>query len=170
MPVFYNKKFVRTASESSISVTIGFADGTVAAASLLVGADGIWSRVRRALYPFISSEYIGHTAVGTTVDKVQVSGLETSHTGMYIGDHGALMMGRHSPDESEYMVGFQKSYPDLGRSGWEAMIADKQSLLDFLRDGYDGCLIMLTLKDYLSGQCMSYPSSRAGVQSRAGLC
>jgi len=134
--IVYNKKFVRVVSETSDAVTVEFADGKTATASLLVGADGIWSRVRRALYPDISPSYIGHAAVGTSVARSQITGLQPSHTGMYVGDHGALLLGQHVPDESEYLLALQKPWPDLGRAGCEALTTNNQALLEFLRDGY----------------------------------
>lgn len=59
IPINYGKKFV-DAIPGRDGVAIDFADGTSTSASLLVGADGLYSRVRQTIDPLASSpRYLG---------------------------------------------------------------------------------------------------------------
>src|SRR4051812_13572387 len=66
--VHYREKFTRIVSESKAEgVIIEFDDGTTAYISLLIGADGIYSPLRRALFPEVELQYIGTSAVTASV-------------------------------------------------------------------------------------------------------
>lgn len=56
------------------TVTIRFGDGHVAAGDILVGADGLWSNVRRHVNPGFKLEYTGLTAARTVVPRAALEG------------------------------------------------------------------------------------------------
>ncbi|UKZ96336.1 uncharacterized protein TrAFT101_011134 [Trichoderma asperellum] len=72
IPVEYQKKFDHIVSESSTSVTWAFADGSTASAKLLVGADGIHSRVRKHLYPDLTPKFTNMIGVTAAVPRAQL--------------------------------------------------------------------------------------------------
>lgn len=69
IPVICSRKYTRVLSESVTNgVHFEFEDGSTATASLLVGADGIHSRMRTNMYPDTKPQYIGFAAVLATCD------------------------------------------------------------------------------------------------------
>lgn len=67
--VKFNKKVVRV-EQTSETATAYFADGTSATADLIVGADGTFSTLRRAMFPEAQLNYTGYIAlVGIFVPK-----------------------------------------------------------------------------------------------------
>lgn len=137
--VVCNKKFVRVISESrDEGVEFEFEDGSTATASLLIGADGIHSRVRTNMYPDIEPKYVGVTAVLSSCDARLADVNFEEHTGMLFGDKlGTFLSFSHNHDNSEFLVCVQREQPDLGRAGWKKLGEDKQALKEFLRKDYD---------------------------------
>lgn len=138
IPVVCNKKFQSVVSESEEGVTFRFEDGTNGTASMLIGADGIFSHIRASMYSDVNVDYIGHIAIMTTVDS-EIASLETEqHQGMTLGNEiGTMMLGRNNADLSNWIVVLQKVHPDLGKAGWKQFGEDKQALKEFMRKDYD---------------------------------
>jgi 2-polyprenyl-6-methoxyphenol hydroxylase-like FAD-dependent oxidoreductase len=72
IPVEFGKKFSRVISETEEEVTWEFTDGTGHTASLLVGADGIHSTVRRYLYPDLQPKFTGMAGITAAVPTSQL--------------------------------------------------------------------------------------------------
>ncbi|RKN44941.1 FAD-dependent oxidoreductase [Streptomyces hoynatensis] len=70
-------------------VLVRFADGRQETFDLVVGADGAWSRTRRALSP-VTPHYTGITAVETSLDEI-----DTRHPGLarLVGDGSLAVYG-----------------------------------------------------------------------------
>lgn len=135
--ILCNKKFIGVTSESKTEgVAFQFADGSRGHANLLVGADGIHSRVRSNVFPdAVEPTYIGQTVVYASCARDRITSDTAVPLGMYIGDAGAVMLGPHVPDDADYVVGLQKQYPDLGRKGWDELSKDRKMLRAFMEEG-----------------------------------
>lgn len=134
-----NKKFTRIVSESATKgVTIEFADGTTSTTTLVLAADGIHSRVRQALFPEVQTSYIGTTAVSASVAWSAAPSLSMDRFGMFVRPGvGTALLGPHTPNADDWLIGFQSPHPDLGKEGWKEMQADKSRLRAYLETGKD---------------------------------
>ncbi|KAF9766816.1 hypothetical protein IL306_000716 [Fusarium sp. DS 682] len=138
--VEYGRKFESIVSETEDSVTWRFTDGSEETASLLVGADGIHSRVRKYLHPNLEPKFtnmIGVTAAVPT-KQLKVENNEYNLPATFMHDkHGAFVIAPQLADGSEVLVGKQKMFvgEDPGRDAWKAMKSDKTWCVDFLREG-----------------------------------
>lgn len=140
--VQFGSKFAHVVEEGSDGVTFALADGTTQTARLLIGADGIHSRVRRHLYPDLALSFVGIAAVTAPVP--------TSALGLPPGEayhlpatlvspaHGALVLAPQVPDGSEVVFGKQRRVsPDLvrDRAAWRSFTSDKAEARRLLAAG-----------------------------------
>ncbi|KAF4995262.1 hypothetical protein FGRMN_5227 [Fusarium graminum] len=138
--VEYGRKFDKIISETEDQVTWSFTDGSEESASLLVGADGIHSRVRSYLHPDIAPKFtnmIGVTAaIPTKQLKQEANDYHLPATFMH-DKRGAFVIAPQLVDGSEVLIGKQKIFAgeDPGRDAWKAMNSDKTWCIDFLREG-----------------------------------
>jgi 2-polyprenyl-6-methoxyphenol hydroxylase-like FAD-dependent oxidoreductase len=140
LKVEYGRKFDKIVSETEDAVTWRFTDGSEESASIIVGADGIHSRVRSYLHPDLAPKFtnmIGVTAaVPTTQLKVENNKYHLPVTFMH-DKRGAFVIAPQLVDGSEVLIGKQKIFvgEDPGRDAWKAMNSDKSWCVDFLREG-----------------------------------
>lgn len=136
--ILTNKKFHSVVSESEEEVTFKFEDGSTANASMLIGADGIFSRVRAGIHPDITADYIGHIAVMTTIDADKAKLDADEHRGMILGNEiGSMIMGTHNNHPSSWVLALQQVHPDFGRAGWKQFGEDKKAMKEWMRKDYD---------------------------------
>jgi 2-polyprenyl-6-methoxyphenol hydroxylase-like FAD-dependent oxidoreductase len=132
--VEFGKKFSRVVSETEKDVTWEFADGTSHSASLLVGADGIHSTVRRYLYPDLLPKFTGMAGVTAAVPTAQLKLPPGYHIPVTImSEKGAFIIAPQQVDGSEVLIGKQRRIEDRDRAGWDSFFADKQALVEFLQ-------------------------------------
>ncbi|KAK7417460.1 hypothetical protein QQX98_004580 [Neonectria punicea] len=136
----YGKKFDHIVSETEQSVTWQFADGSEGSAPLLVGADGIHSRVRQYLYPDLVAKFtnmVGITAAVPTA-QLQVEDYPLPATIMN-RKQGAFVIAPQQADGSEVLIGrqFRFTGPEPDREGWKKLTSDKKWAVDFLRQGHE---------------------------------
>ncbi|GKU06674.1 kynurenine 3-monooxygenase [Fusarium langsethiae] len=140
--VEYGRTFDQIVNESAGSVTWRFTDGSEETADLLIGADGIHSRVRSYLYPDLTPKFtnmIGVTAaVPTSQLKLEEGDYKLPATFMH-DKRGAFVIAPQLADGSEVLIGKQKVFvgEDPGRDAWKAMNSDKTWCVDFLREGHE---------------------------------
>jgi len=138
IPIHYNHKFSHVVSESTDTVTWQLIDGTTKTSSLLIGADGIHSRVRKYMYPELSPKFTGMVGITAAVPTSNLT-LPTPDYKMPVTimspSHGAFVIALQKPDGSEVLIGKQKRMAELSRSGWENFYADKDAAVAFLREG-----------------------------------
>ncbi|TIA25560.1 FAD/NAD(P)-binding domain-containing protein [Aureobasidium pullulans] len=137
-PIYFNHKFSHVVSESKDTVTWKFIDGTEKTSSLLIGADGIHSRVRKYMYPDLSPKFTGLAGITAAVPTANLK-LPSPDYAMPVTimspTHGAFVIAPQKPDGSEVLIGKQKRMPELSREGWDQLYADKEAAVAFLREG-----------------------------------
>jgi 2-polyprenyl-6-methoxyphenol hydroxylase-like FAD-dependent oxidoreductase len=131
----YSMKFKRIVEETEDCVTWEWADGTQQSGHLLVGADGIHSTVRKHLYPDLSPTFIGMAGITAAVPTSQLKLPEGYHIPVTFTTkkYGAFVIAPQEIDGSEVLIGKQKRLEDRGKEEWAAVLADKQSLVEFLQ-------------------------------------
>ena len=135
VPIIYNKKFTTVIEETPSTVTWSFDDGSEATATVLVGADGIHSKVRKYLYPDLEPVFTKAMGVSAAVPTAQLDLPEgyTLPTTIMNRTHGAFVIAQQKPDGSEVFIGRQKRAPELDRDGWDALLNDKEWCIEYLR-------------------------------------
>ncbi|KAI6779413.1 uncharacterized protein J7T54_005227 [Emericellopsis cladophorae] len=136
----YGKKFSHVVSEDEGSVTWAFDDGSSSSASLLVGADGIHSRVRSCMHPDASPIFTKMVGVTASIPTSQL-GVDADYTlpvTIMNRKHGAFIAAPQRKDGSEMFIGKQCPFAeDLDRPGWDRVLNDRQWCIDFLRKGQE---------------------------------
>jgi 2-polyprenyl-6-methoxyphenol hydroxylase-like FAD-dependent oxidoreductase len=142
--VAFGKKFV-AATEHHDRVEISFEDGTTTTSSILIGADGIHSAVRRLLYPDLTPKFLNLAGVTAAVPTsalglpdVVLQDLENPELDYPLPItiqhpvHGAFVVAPQRTGAQEMFFGRQRTWADTDRAGWDARSADKQELANFL--------------------------------------
>lgn len=130
----FGKKFVRVFEENVHGVKWEFADGTQGSASLLVGADGIHSTVRKYLYPDIEPIFTGMSGITAAVPTSQLKLPAGFHIPVtFTSGQGAFVIAPQKPDGSEVLIGKQRITEDRDRVGWTDLLANKEDLVKFLQ-------------------------------------
>ncbi|KAL2364255.1 hypothetical protein RJZ56_002825 [Blastomyces dermatitidis] len=101
---------MKAIKDSEKEVAIEFADGSVESSDIVVGADGIHSAIRKHIVPDVKPGYSGLMAINSACSR------------------------RQEVDGSHVLIGAQQRFPEKDKEGWDALAADKQGLLDMLRD------------------------------------
>lgn len=135
VPIIYNKKFSAVTEETPSRVTWSFDDGTTETATVLVGADGIHSKVRKYLYPDLEPMFTKAMGVSAAVPTRQLNLPEGYNlpTTIMNKTHGAFVIAQQKADGSEVFIGRQKRAPELDRDGWNALLNDKAWCIEYLR-------------------------------------
>ncbi|KAK2808457.1 hypothetical protein FQN50_004665 [Emmonsiellopsis sp. PD_5] len=133
--IHFNKQFDKIVCETESQVTFEFADGSQASSAIVIGADGIHSAVRNYIVPDVKPIYAGMTAISSTCPR---SSLRIPPNFLLpatvMCKAGAFLMVPQETDGSQLLIGAQRQYPEKDKQGWEEMAADKQGLLDMLRE------------------------------------
>lgn len=138
IPIHYNHKFSHVVSESEGTVTWQLVDGTTKTSSLLIGADGIHSRVRKHIYPSLVPEFTGMVGITAAVPTANLE-LPSPDYKMPVTimspSQGAFVIAPQKQDGSQVLIGKQKRMSELSRQGWDDFCADKDAAAAFLRQG-----------------------------------
>lgn len=135
----YETKFDHVVSESDSSITFALADGEERTVDLLIGADGIHSRVRRYMLPDIKPAYQGVMEITAHIATNKVK-LPFDHYPMPVSIHSktaGFVMAPQDEDGSSLLCGTQYRYPEQTREGWDALWSDKEKLLSLMKETYD---------------------------------
>ena len=129
----YGRKFSHVVSEDERAVTFAFADGRTETAALLIGADGIHSKVRKYISPDIVPLYSGFLGVTYAFPRANLRLPQDTDMPFPVSIHskaGAYVLAPQNPDGQEMFAGRQFMYPMQDRSGWDALLKDKSELVD----------------------------------------
>ena len=122
--VKYNIRFSHVISEFRDSVTFAFTDGTTSSASVLIGADGIHSTVRKYMFPTVLPRYLGilGAAFGVPLSSIRLPKEDFTLPVVISAKPGALMMLPQGIDGSVVnIVQIYPGYPEQSREGWDAL-------------------------------------------------
>ncbi|KAI9728433.1 MAG: hypothetical protein M1828_003834 [Chrysothrix sp. TS-e1954] len=139
IPIHYSCKYRRTVSESANGgVAFELEDGSIRHAGLLVGADGLHSKVRSHITD-AQPQYIGSTAIMCACDtnNLRFPSKDYELPVAISGEEGAFIVAPQKPDGSECMIGTTWVCPEESREGWKRMADDKQGLVKRLQADYD---------------------------------
>ncbi|KAJ2972112.1 hypothetical protein NQ176_g7341 [Zarea fungicola] len=132
--IHYGKKFTKIISDDENGVEFEFSDGTRERAEMLIGADGIHSKVRSHLFPDIEPHYGGF--LGLTYcfprENVQLDADFPLPVSLR-GKHGSFIITPQAEGGKEIFVGRQYKYEPQDRAGWAAMLRAKQAVIDMLQ-------------------------------------
>ena len=160
IPIHYNQKFSHVVSESEGTVTWQLIDGTTKTSSLLIGADGIHSRVRKHMYPELSPKFTGMVGITAAVPTANLR-LPSPDYKMPVTimspSHGAFVITPQKQDGSEVLIGKQKRMSELPRSGWDDFYANKDAAVGFCVKAkrYSGILLCQLLLRSLTNTSIS---------------
>ena len=135
IPVYHEKRFLHVVEETQNRVTFKLTDGSVADASVLIGADGIHSALRSYVCPEVKPVFSGQLAVSAVISRAQLRvppGTKYNLPAIIHGKNGGFLMLPQSFDGSDVVVATQKAYLEQDRAGWTALAADKRQLMDLL--------------------------------------
>jgi len=132
IPIHYGVKFSHVVSEDESGVTFAFADGKVVKAPLLIGADGIHSKVRQYIDPSVVPVYAGFIGVTFAFPASKLrfpQGKDIPLPVSLHGQNGAFVLAPQNADGTEMFAGRQFKYPLQGRDGWDALVKAKTELV-----------------------------------------
>ncbi|KAL8826910.1 MAG: hypothetical protein Q9191_003513 [Dirinaria sp. TL-2023a] len=138
--IHYEKRFSHVISESAEGVKFELGDGSVETASLLVGADGIHSKVRQYIVPGANPKYSGFVSISASVskDKLQFPpDWDVTCPISISAKAGAFILAPQGVNGEEYLAGTQRAFPQQDRLGWEKVASSKEELLRLLREHQD---------------------------------
>lgn len=137
--VQYGHRFSHVVSESDSGVTFAFADGSEKTADLLVGTDGIYSRVRQHVTPDVKPTYSGFVALGAEVARSSLrfsaESPETSLPLMTKSGKTIVMLVPQDSDGSKLFVGRGKNMEARPQEEWNALEADRDAMKEFYEEG-----------------------------------
>ena len=136
----FEMKYSHVVSEDDSGVVFAFANGSTEKASLLIGADGIYSKVRDYISPGTTPKYSGLVAITYAVKRSSLRilpGEDLSSPVTWTGRHGAFVLAPQDVDGSEFLAGKQVAYPEQSRAGWDNLLNDKDKLLGLIQKGKD---------------------------------
>jgi 2-polyprenyl-6-methoxyphenol hydroxylase-like FAD-dependent oxidoreductase len=134
MPIHYGRQFSHVVAEGAAGVVFEFKDGSRESASLLIGADGIHSRVRPFIHPMAQTAYTGVMCLLSTADRrtfrfPSTKDADTCLPTFIAGKTGALILVPQSADGNTVAVMSHHEHPDVGRAGWDALRSSPEQLM-----------------------------------------
>ena len=138
IPIHYNSRFSGVVQDTSDGVSF-IINGETMTAGLLVGADGIHSKVREHICPEAKLEYEGILSLAAHVpsSKVRYPSPEYPRIATILSGPDAVLTTTDSPDASLVMIARQVPYPEQDRAGWTAIAQDFDKLMEIMSKDYE---------------------------------
>jgi salicylate hydroxylase len=123
---------VAAISQGADEVRVTSDSGDTVAGAALIGADGLWSSVRRALSPAPEPTFAGATATRTVIPAARAGALAVNEVGLWLtpGTHVVHYPVRGGADIAVVVIAREGGWHE---QGWEAE-ADRAALLARLGD------------------------------------
>lgn len=136
--IIYEKKFSQIVDESSTGVTFAFVDGGTETTDMVIGADGIHSRVRQYLFPDLEPTFSKAMSI---ICAIPTRAVEFPKEGYALpvsihGPGGSFVLAPQDAAGSELLGVTQYPTHDRTRAEWEQMLEDKSGLWQMLRENY----------------------------------
>lgn len=169
IPIFFNTKVTSVLSETDDGVTFQLDDGSTSSAALLIGADGIHSRIRQYIDPAATPIYSGILAL---TSSVQTSTLRFPDYAQGDGTHmtyplpaaisaapGGFVIAPQDLHGSEALVGTQRAFAERDRQGWDALRSEPDLLLKLLKQDMQDWpdLVQSALEQVEAGKVSAWP-------------
>lgn len=149
IPIHFNRTYSHVVSETDQEVIWQFDDGSSASASILVGADGIHSSVRRYLAPDVKPIYQNFVTLVAAVPTVQL-GLPAEDLkdlndprnmfpmpgGIIMPQLGAFVAAPQTKSGDQLMITVMRPYPQEPER-WRPIDDDKDRLRSIFRENSD---------------------------------
>ncbi|KAI0100583.1 FAD dependent oxidoreductase [Nemania sp. FL0031] len=133
IPIHLSKKFTEVIEETDGHVVFKFADGTTETASLLIGSDGIHSKLRDYVTPGVEKKFVGMAALAWEVPTKQLrvpEGKDYKFPVTVLTANGAFVLAPQGADGSAMLAGTQVPLQDRNREEWNKFFADKEGLVN----------------------------------------
>ncbi|KAI1276100.1 FAD dependent oxidoreductase [Xylaria sp. FL0933] len=140
IPIHFSKKFAGVTDETDTQVTFMFTDETTETASLLIGSDGIHSKLRDYVTPGVEKKFVGFAALTWETPTKQLRIPEDKDYKFpvtILTSNGAFVLAPQRTDGSAMLAGTQISLQDKDREGWSSFLADKEGLVERARTNID---------------------------------
>ncbi|KAJ4417719.1 hypothetical protein N0V82_005993 [Gnomoniopsis sp. IMI 355080] len=141
IPVNFNKKFTKVIKETQSEVILQFADNTTEMASLVIGADGIHSRLRNYVCPGVEKKFMGMAALTWETPTKQLripQDKDYKFPVSILSSKGVFVMAPQRFDGSAMLSGTQFRIPEQNREQFEQLISDKAGLIQVITQDMDG--------------------------------
>jgi 2-polyprenyl-6-methoxyphenol hydroxylase-like FAD-dependent oxidoreductase len=132
----YGKKFTKIISEDADSVEWEFADGSREKDGMLIGADGLHSKVRSYLFPDVRPHYSGFIGLTYCFPRSNWEHLEETFPlpCSIRGEQGSFIITPQTQGGKEIFVGRQLKFEERkDRSGWSSLLENKDELIGILQ-------------------------------------
>ncbi|KFX99270.1 hypothetical protein V495_04219 [Pseudogymnoascus sp. VKM F-4514 (FW-929)] len=142
IPIFFNTKINTVLSETDDEVTFQLEDCSTKSAAILVGADGIHSKIRRYINPAAVPVYSGTLALTSSVSTSTlrfptplVNGGPTTYPlpAAISAAPGGFVIAPQDVNGDDSLVGTQRIFPERDRAGWDALRSEPELLLSLLK-------------------------------------
>lgn len=133
--IHYEKRFERLA-ETENGATVEFADGSAVEAAMVVGTDGIHSKVREYVAAGCRPVYTGQMAVASAAKRKDLKLPRPDyHLPVSVfGKSGVFLVVPQDVDGSECMVGTQTVYPEQDKAEYQALSSSPERMESLLRE------------------------------------
>jgi len=135
MEIHYERRFSKVVSEDDSGVVFEFADGSQEKADLLIGADGVHSKVRSYMYPDVHPTYSGVFGITYAFPTANLDLLtkEFPLPASLQNKLGSFIMAPQNDGGHEMFAGRQYRHPGQDRAAWDALASDKEKLMDMIQ-------------------------------------
>jgi len=168
IPIFFNTKVNTVLSETDDGVTFQLGDGSTKSAAILVGADGIHSKIRRYIDPAAVPVYSGILALTSSVKTSAlrfperlVNGAHTTYPlpATISATPGGFVIAPQDIKGDESLVGTQRAFAERDRAGWDALRSEPELLLSLLKQDIQNWpdLVQSALEQVEKGKVSAWP-------------